>query len=258
MSMKRCLLILFLIAGLTVSGCKIKPQGYPYKIISDLSGKCLSLPLPGGYYEGDPVEQWDCTHYHMGLQGSWLLEYDDQTNTYQVISIHSGKCIEVNLAAGGKNNGDFVQQAKCNGGDHQKWIFTSGAGGTSTIASLHSGKCLQVRSGTTGGMADGDPIEQWDCIGGALAQQWRMNNINAPNPPLDTAKGELCNVCDPGKPECAPAAKCIGLSAGQYVCGQSCSKTTGCPAGYACTPITQLGQTIYQCVPNNNECPRDP
>lgn len=215
--MKRYIPTLLIGLILILSACK--PPGQSNIIKSELSGKCLSLQLSGGYYDGDPVEQWDCSHIHMGLQGSWLLEYDGQTSAYQITSIHSGKCLEVNLAAGGKNNGDIVQQAKCTGGNHQRWIFTSGTGGTATITSLHSGKCLQVRLGTTGGMGDGDPIEQWDCIGGAKNQQ------------------------------------CIYLTSKQSVCGQSCSKTIVCPSGYTCTPITQSGQTIYQCVPNNNECP---
>jgi len=253
--MRQFMIYFVLVIVFLVSGCKPKTPGYPYSIISENSGKCLSLQLPGGYYDGDPAQQWDCSHIHMSLQGSWLLEPNAQSSTYRVISIHSGKCLEVNLSNGGKNNGDIVQQSKCTGGNNQKWSFISGSGGTSTITSLHSGKCLEVKLGSNGGMQDGDVIEQWDC-NVAKNQIWRLKEITAPNPPLDTGKGELCNVCNPAKPECAPGAQCIVMPSGQSICGQSCSAVVSCPSGYTCTKMTKLGQILYQCVPTNNQCPR--
>lgn len=234
------------------SGCVYRA---PFSIISANSGKCVSLEPAGGYYDGDPVQQWDCSHYHTGLQSAWeFAAVPQQSDTYQLISIHSGKCMEVNPANGGKNNGDAVQQAKCTGGNNQKWTLVGGAGGIHTITSMNSGKCLEVKMGPTGGMQDGDPLQQWDCNGGKN-QTWSRQGISAPRPPLDTGTGQLCNVCNPAKPDCAGGAKCIVLPSSQSVCGQSCGTSSACPEGYTCSKIAQLGQTVFQCVPADNECP---
>jgi len=253
--MKQFLPLFVLVAAFLVSGCNGGP--YHYSVTSENSGKCLSLNLSGGYYDGDPAEQWDCSHYHMGLQKSWLFEPIGQLNTYRIVSIYSGKSLEVKTTPmGGKDNGDIAQQAKYTGGDNQKWTVITDSGGTSTITSLDSGKCLEVKLGSTAGKQDGDPIEQWDCTAGAMNQIWRLKKVTAPNPPLDTGKGELCNVCNPAKPECKPGALCLVMPSGQSVCGQSCSAAVSCPAGYACTKITKLGQTSFQCVPTGDGCPR--
>jgi hypothetical protein len=242
--------IFFVVAAVFLAcGCTPRIQ---YSIISENSGKCMSLNPTGGYYDGDPAEQWDCSQYHMGLQASWQFVPSGQSNTYHVISIHSGKCLEVKLSSGGKNNGDIVQQSKCTWGDNQKWIVITGQTST-TITSLYSGKCVEVKLGSTGGLKDGDIIDQWDCTG-AKNQIWMLQPITAPKPPLDTGKGELCNACNPANPECKPGALCLIMPSGQSVCGQSCSTAVGCPTGYTCTKVTKLGQTYFQCVPTNNEC----
>ncbi|HUL12438.1 MAG TPA: RICIN domain-containing protein [Methylococcaceae bacterium] len=249
-------LIAFMLAGaFVVTGCG--GGDYKYTIVSQHSAKCVGLPVGGGYFAGDPVEQWDCSHYHMGLQGSWLIEPVGPPNTYQVVSIHSGMCLEVNASlGGGKNNGDPLRQTECTGADNQKWLVVTDSAGISTFESVHSGKCMEVRLGTTGGKQDGDVIEQWDCLAGAKHQTWKLGEIAAPNPPLDAGKGGLCNVCNPANTNCNAGAMCLVLTSGQTVCGQSCSTAVGCPKGYTCTQMTQLGKTYFQCVPDGNSCPR--
>ncbi len=260
--MKQCLILFILIGIFLLSGCARMhhDQSYQYSIVSQNSGKCLSLDPAGGYYDGDPAQQWDCAHYHMGLQKAWLF-VPNGPYAYQILSIHSGKCLEVKLSPmGGKNNGDVLQQSKCTGADNQNWIVVNEILGLPTaIRSVHSGKCAEVNLGSTGGKQDGDPIDQWDCVAGDSQppsnQLWRLNPITAPNPPLDTGKGELCNVCNPGNPECKPGALCIVMLSGQSICGQSCSTAVGCPTGYTCTKMMKLGQTYFQCVPDGNGCP---
>lgn len=239
------------------TGCQVSDR---YSAVSVHSGKCLSLIVPGGYYDGEPVEQWDCSYIHMDLQKEWLyVPLQGSVSDYQIKSIKSGKCLEVNLATtSGKNNGDIIQQSKCTGGNNQAWNVVTTSTGTTTFKSLYSGKCLQVRLGSTGGMKDGDIIEQWDCSTSAKNQIWKLQKASTPppNPPLDTGKGELCNVCNPYKPECKPGAKCISMISGQTICGQICSPATGgCPSGYKCKQLYDLGQTFFQCIPNNNNCP---
>jgi len=245
-----------IMVGISVilTGCATHDR---YSAVSAHSGKCLSLTVPGGYYDGDPVEQWDCSHYHMGLQKEWLFVPLQGMSKYQVKSIKSGKCLEVKLSTkSGKNNGDIAQQSKCTGANNQAWNVVTTSTGT-TFKSLYSGKCLQVRLGSTGGKQDGDIIEQWDCATSAKNQIWKLQAASTPppNPPMDKGIGELCNVCNPQKPQCKPGALCIVMPSGQSICGQNCSLISGCPSGYTCTKIVKLGKTYFQCVPNNYSCP---
>ena len=48
-----------IMVGISVilTGCATHDR---YSAVSAHSGKCLSLTVPGEYYDGDPVEQWDC------------------------------------------------------------------------------------------------------------------------------------------------------------------------------------------------------
>lgn len=237
-----------------LTGCATHTK---YSAVSSHSGKCLSLIVAGGYYDGDPIEQWNCAHIHMDLQKEWLFVPLQGMSNYQVKSIKSGKCLEVKISTiSGKNNGDIAQQSKCTGTSNQAWNVVTTSTGT-TFKSLYSGKCLQVRLGSTGGMQDGDAIEQWDCATGAKNQLWKLQaaSTTPPNPPLDTAAGELCTVCNPQKPNCKPGALCMVMPSGQSICGQNCSPATGCPSGYTCTAIIKLSQSYHQCVPNDNNCP---
>ena len=248
--MKKLGILFTVVLVLITSGCMVISKR---SLISSHSSKCLSLDVFGGYYDGDPAQQWDCNHYHMGLQASWELFPVGQSDTYRVRSFHSGKCLEVDLSSGGKNNGDIVRQAKCTGADNQHWVIMLGQQST-TIKSVYSGKCAEVKLGTTNGMQDGDAIQQSDCTG-ADNQSWMPQSITAPTPPLDTGQGQLCNVCNPANPVCKTGALCLVMTSGQTICGQSCSTVIGCPSGYMCTPMTQLGKTVFQCVPDNNQCP---
>lgn len=238
-----------------LAGCSTKDR---FSAVSVHSGKCLSLKIAGGYYDGDPIEQWNCSHTHMYLQKEWLfVPLPGGVSNYQVKSIHSGKCLEVKLSStSGKNNGDIIQQSKCTGANNQAWNIVTTSAGT-TFKSLYSGKCLQVRLGSTNGLKDGDIIEQWTCTGGTKKQIWKLQaaTANTPNPPLDTGTGELCNLCSPYKPNCKSGALCITMLSGQSICGKHCSPSKGCPSGYLCTQIKKLGNTYYQCIPNNYSCP---
>lgn len=248
--------VLLLASGCPSPGPTPTPSvGYllqSYTIVSEHSGKCLSLELPGGFYEKDPAQQWACNHYHMGLQGKWLLDPTGQIDHYRLVSTFSGKCLEA-----GSSDGSAVVQAKCTTAANQEWIFKFASAAAYTIASASSGKCMQVKPGTTGGKSDGDAIEVWSCSAGSKNQMWSRTEADAPNPPLDTGTGELCNVCNPQMPECKTGAMCMVMTTGQYLCGQSCSGASPCPSGYTCKQYkTSSGSTVSQCVPTGDECPR--
>lgn len=236
--------------GPGVTGFEVTPLNDSYTITSKHSSKCLSLIIPGGFYENNPVQQWDCSHIHMGLQKSWLIEWDNQNKSFRLVSIFSGKCMEVDMSSGGKNNGDKIQQASCDGGKNQEWKYKTINVGYIQIISAHSGKCLDVNLNPNGGTMDGDMVQQWDCIQNQSNQLWELKKISAPNPPLDTGEGLLCNVCNPNDVKCKGAgAKCIYTTNQQYICGQACNNVQPCPIGYYCN--TNIGQ----CVPQGEECP---
>ncbi len=209
---------------------------------------CLSLPVLGGFEEGEPAQVWNCIHTNMLLQHSWAVDTlrPGPPSAYRIISLQSGKCLEA-----GNNNGDAVHQAKCNGAKNQEWSFEGPLTATFAIKSLDSGKCIQVRPPKTGSNQDGDTVEQWDCAGAATNQAWKMTNITPLAPPLDTAKGELGNACNPwqGPSQCGPDAQCMEVNLGQYICGKSCSKTAPCPSGFKCTLLPGGASTYLQCVP---------
>jgi hypothetical protein len=228
------------LALLLLSGCVVSPRGL--SLASSQTGRCLSLSLVNSSYrDGDPVEHWNCSHYQMGLKGSWELA---QSGTdYRLISLHSGKCLEMN----GMENGDAAHQAQCSGAASQRWTVQTASGAPTTLQSVNSGKCLQAKVGAQ----DGDPIYQWDC-NGKQEQLWSLNYLpDAPYPPRDTGPGQLCNACDTANPSCAPGSMCLSLTTHQSLCVSKCSAGATCPAGYACTN----GLCVPAAGPNKNSCP---
>jgi hypothetical protein len=68
--------------------------------------------------------------------------------------------------------------------------------------------------------------------------------------------GRLCDYCDPDKQECRdPGARCVVYtSSHESFCGQPCSATQPCPAGYTCTPVGPASDKSEQCVPADKSC----
>jgi len=66
--------------------------------------------------------------------------------------------------------------------------------------------------------------------------------------------GKLCDPCQK-KEDCGGSNDyCLFNSAtGEKMCGQDCSGTTSCPAGYKCLHITG-NVDVYQCVPISETC----
>jgi len=217
-----------------------------YEIISDLSGKCLSVRPPYGFQDGDPVEQWDCNFYHMGLQASWAFAPAGvAVDNYQIISLNSGKCLEVSQASGA------IQQSKCTGSDNQTWVLPGPLPTRVTkvaIKSRFSKKCLNAVVGVQ--PQDGDVIDQQNCsnVGNQL---WVLSRIGDLTPPHDSGKGQLCDACDPSASTCQTnGGKCVGISNGrQWVCGQGCGPAAPCPSGYMCSLVQTPLQPTYQCIP---------
>ena len=91
-----------------------------------------------------------------------------------------GKCADLDVAAGGLNNGAKIQTWDCNALPQQKWYLTRATGigvdvgpdphGYFTIRSGRSNKCIDLDI-SGGGNADGTRIQQWDC-NGQSQQHW--------------------------------------------------------------------------------------
>ena len=93
----------------------------------------------------------------------------DPDRTYRIISVNSGKGLDVSGALQG--NGARVQQWTYAGGTNQRWRFEALGNGFYRIRAVHSGKCLDVY-GAWGD--DGAAVQQWECHGGAN-QQWQLS-----------------------------------------------------------------------------------
>ncbi len=79
------------------------------------SGKCLDV-YRSGTGEHVNVQQWAC---HSGSNQLWrkVISSDGE---FEIVSVHSGKCLEVR-GRESNNNGANVQQFSCHGGTNQKW-----------------------------------------------------------------------------------------------------------------------------------------
>ena len=95
-----------------------------------------------------------------------------EASYYKVISVHSGKAMDVTNASTG--NGAGIQQWDYIGNENQKWQFVSTGGGYYRILAKHSGKVLDVKDAS---IANGAGVQQWDYAGGAN-QQWQLTSVS--------------------------------------------------------------------------------
>ncbi len=90
---------------------------------------------------------------------------------YQIIAVHSGKCLDV-IDASLEDNA-IVQQFTCHDGDNQKWTVVSPRNARPNFNSLiarHSHKCLDIAGES---MENGAVIQQYTCHFNEN-QQWRL------------------------------------------------------------------------------------
>jgi hypothetical protein len=90
---------------------------------------------------------------------------------YAVISVHSGKALDVEGAS--LADGAPIIQWPWHGGANQQWRVEANGDGTVRLVSVHSGKVVDV---TGISHADGAPVIQWPWNGGAN-QRWQMSSI---------------------------------------------------------------------------------
>lgn len=126
------------------------------------SGKCLDVPF-NSMANTTVLQQWDCNPTAQVNQ-LWTV-VPTGSGTFRVVSANSGKCVDI--AGASTANGAAVQQYDCNVGAAQvNQVFnitaapTAGYWRLSAIGTALSPKCLDVGSMS---MANGAPIQQWDC-----------------------------------------------------------------------------------------------
>ena len=91
--------------------------------------------------------------------------------TSEVVSAHSGKCLEVN--GWSTSNGGNVDQWDCHGGGNQQWDFISESdgGNDEQLVNQHSGLCLDVVGKKT---TNGANVHQWGCQYREVSQTWLL------------------------------------------------------------------------------------
>lgn len=89
---------------------------------------------------------------------------------YELISRHSGKCLDVSGSS--KANLAKIQQWNCNGSSAQRFKMKDVGAGKFLLVNTNSNRCLDIDAW---GTSSGTRIIQWDCHGGAN-QQWTLGN----------------------------------------------------------------------------------
>lgn len=106
---------------------------------------------------------------------AWVNGYISRQGTFQLVALHSNKCLDVAGGTGATANGTNVQQWECVGAQqiNQVWRLIP-VGNVFQVVADHSGKCLDVTGGT-GAVGNGTNVQQWQCLGAAQTNQlWRL------------------------------------------------------------------------------------
>jgi hypothetical protein len=70
------------------------------------------------------------------------------------------------------------------------------------------------------------------------------------------------HLCNPLTSECIPTgsqcevdgSRCLDFVTGGSFCGQACLSDAGCPGGYGCLDLADIGIGVKQCVPKSGSC----
>jgi len=103
----------------------------------------------------------------------WKLK-SVRSNIYELVAVHSGKCLEVPST----KNGARARQASCKHTSLQQWRLRW-TGDAHTLVNLASSKCLDI---TGFGKSDGVPLQQWSCSGNDN-QAWKLKDVAGTTPP---------------------------------------------------------------------------
>ncbi|MFI7497652.1 RICIN domain-containing protein [Streptomyces sp. NPDC049687] len=152
--------------------------------MSDTSEKGLSPQdfTQSGRTRGRHRRKWTATGLLIGIPavlGPLLLLAQqnseaatiDSTAYYHLISVHSGKVLDVN--GNSTSDGAGIIQYQDNGGKNQEWQLKSTGDGYYELVNHNSGKVLEVKGAST---ADFAAVQQATDTG-AANQQWRIDDL---------------------------------------------------------------------------------
>ncbi|HVQ93622.1 MAG TPA: alpha-galactosidase [Mycobacteriales bacterium] len=130
------------------------------------SGKLADV-FNGSTADGANVVQWAANGQ---TNQRWQFR-DAGGGFFTVVSVNSGKCLDVAGGPTATADGVRVDQWTCTGGTNQQWRIQDLGTGFVQLVARHSNKCLDVLNAAT---TDGAQLVQWTC-GTGTNQQWQRS-----------------------------------------------------------------------------------
>ena len=144
------------------------PPSVNFTLTARHSGKLADV-FNASTSDGANVVQWAANG-----QANQRWRFTDVGGGYfAVVSVNSGKCLDVFGGATATADGVRVVTWACHGGANQQWRMQDLGTGYVTLAARHSNKCLDVSGAST---ADGAQLVQWACSS-ATNQQWQRRQV---------------------------------------------------------------------------------
>ena len=144
------------------------PPPVSYTVAARHSGKLMDV-FNASSADGANVVQWAAN----GQTNQRWRFVDAGAGWFTVVSVNSGKCLDVFGGATATGDGVRVVQWACNGGTNQQWRLQDAGGGFVNLIVRHSAKCLEV---TGASLADGAQLVQRTC-GQGTNQQWQRQQV---------------------------------------------------------------------------------
>jgi hypothetical protein len=137
-----------------------------YTLTARHSGKLADV-FNGSTADGANVVQWAANGQ---TNQRWQFR-DAGAGFFTVVSVNSGKCLDVAGGPTATADGVRVVQWTCSGGTNQQWRIQDLGTGYVQLVARHSNKCLDVLNAAT---TDGAQLVQWAC-GTGTNQQWHRS-----------------------------------------------------------------------------------
>jgi hypothetical protein len=149
----------------------LRPRTTNYSLIAKHSGMCMDV-VNASQSNNALVQQFQCGEGANNQRWNLMLaEVVSGTQYYTMVSVNSGKCLDVPNAS--TSVGVQLQQFGCNNGDNQKWSLADQGDGRVSIANKHSGLCIDVAGASGGNNAS---VQQYTCHGGDN-QRWYYSGV---------------------------------------------------------------------------------
>ncbi|TDC86221.1 alpha-galactosidase [Micromonospora sp. KC606] len=144
------------------------PPPVTYTLTARHSGKLLDV-YDRSTADGGNVVQWAANG-----QANQKWQFLDLGNGfYNVVSVNSGKCLDVHGGTSATGDGVRVVQWTCHSGTNQQWRVLDLGNGYLQLIARHSNKCLDIQGAAT---TDGAQAIQNTC-GTSTSQQWRRQQV---------------------------------------------------------------------------------